>query len=133
MNKYAKEFKDFIAQGNFIDLAIAVLVGGAFAPVVNNFVNNVVLQFVALIFGKPNFDSVGFTIGDKVDADTGAVGTFIGIGSVITALINFLIIMLVAFLIVKAYNKIKQPPETASGPTEVELLTEIRDSLRARQ
>jgi large conductance mechanosensitive channel len=132
-----QEFKEFIAQGNFIDLAIGVLIGGAFGPVVNAFVTDFIMNIIAAIFGQPNFDSIGFNIGgDTVpigDGTFGGEGTRVIIGTTITALIRFLIIMLVAFLILKAMAKFKKAKEEApAGPSEVDLLTEIRDSLRAR-
>jgi large conductance mechanosensitive channel len=130
-----KEFKEFAANGNFIDLAIGVLIGGAFGPVVNAFVNDFILAIVAAIFGKPNFDDVlSFTIGDKagISADgVPTVGTTVRIGTTITALFSFLVIMLVAFFILKAVSKFRKPA-AAAGPSEVDLLTEIRDSLRTR-
>jgi large conductance mechanosensitive channel len=118
-----QEFKEFVAQGNFIDLAIGVLIGGAFGPVVNAFVSDFIMNIVAAIFGQPNFDGIGFDLSD----------TRVIIGTTITALIRFVIIMLVAFLILKAMAKMKTAKEEApAGPSEVDLLTEIRDSLRAR-
>jgi large conductance mechanosensitive channel len=118
-----KEFKDFAANGNFIDLAIGVLIGGAFAPVVGAFVSDFIMNIIAAIFGEANFDDIGFDLN----------GTKVIIGTTITALIKFLIIMLVAFLILKAIAKMKKPADAAAaGPSEVDLLTEIRDSLRAR-
>jgi large conductance mechanosensitive channel len=119
-----KEFKDFAANGNFIDLAIGVLIGGAFGPVVGAFVKDFILAIVSAIFGQPSFDEVlAFDLN----------GTRVRIGTTITALFSFLIIMLVAFFILKAIAKMKKPADAAAaGPSEVDLLTEIRDSLRAR-
>jgi large conductance mechanosensitive channel len=133
-----KEFKEFAANGSFIDLAIGVLIGGAFAPVINAFVNKFILAIVAAIFGKPNFDNVlSFRLGSKAEVidgvPTGLKGTLVQIGPTITALFSFLIIMFVAFLILKAVAKMgKGDGKVAVGPTQVDLLTEIRDSLRAR-
>jgi large conductance mechanosensitive channel len=122
MSNLVKEFKDFIAQGNFIDLAIGVLIGGAFAPVVGAFVSDFIMNIIAGIFGQPDFSTVGFNVGDSRAI----------IGTTINALITFVVIMLVAFLIIKAYNRLrKAKDDEAAGPTEVELLTEIRDQLRA--
>jgi large conductance mechanosensitive channel len=116
------EFKDFINKGNLVALAIAFLMAGAFQPVVEAFAKGVIMNIVAAIVGKPNFDDVTIGIGDSA----------ILIGTVITAFINFLIIAAVCFLIVKAYDKWNKKEEAAAGPSEVDLLTEIRDSLRSR-
>jgi large conductance mechanosensitive channel len=127
-----KEFKEFIAGGNMIELAIAVILGAAIGKVITAFTDNVLMQIVAAIVGKPSFDSIGPRIGDKVQED-GTIGTFIGIGSVITAIISLIMVGLVLFFILKAYNKMKAAqPAAPAGPSEVDLLTEIRDSLKAR-
>ncbi len=134
-----QEFKEFIAGGNMLELAVAVILGSAIGKVITAFTDNVLMQIVAAIVGKPNFDSVGFTIGNKaVTDDAGTVighGTFVGVGTVITALISLIMVGLVLFGIIKAYNNMKAKQaaaEPAPGPSEVDLLTEIRDSLKAR-
>jgi large conductance mechanosensitive channel len=134
-----QEFKDFIMKGNLIDLAIAVVLASFFAPVIDALVGGVVLNLLAGIIGKPNFDSVArlkisdgdpVTINDAGEATGGP--TYLEFGKVITAVVTFVLVGLVCFLIVKAYNKMmKREPEVA-GPTEVDLLTEIRDSLANR-
>ena len=116
-----KEFKDFVNRGNLVELAVAFVLATAFAPVVLSIVDNIFMPIIAAIFGRPDFSQLGFDIGDAR----------INYGTPITLIINFVLIALVCFLLVKAYNKMKKPAE-ADGPTEVELLTEIRDSLRAR-
>jgi large conductance mechanosensitive channel len=133
------EFKDFIAGGNMLELAVAVILGGAIGAVIKAFTENVMMQIVAAIFGKPNFDDVGFRLGSKefTDEATKVVhkGAFIGLGSVITALISLVMTGLVLFAIIKAYNNMKAAKaasEPAPGPSEVDLLTEIRDSLKSR-
>jgi large conductance mechanosensitive channel len=123
MKKMLDEFKDFINRGNLLDLAIAVVLATFFAPVIQAIVDGVILNLIAAIFGQPNFDSIGIDVGDSR----------LLIGTVITAIIQFLMVAFVCFLIVKAYNKMKhEAPLEEAGPTEVELLTEIRDSLRQR-
>jgi large conductance mechanosensitive channel len=121
-----KEFKDFISRGNVVDLAVAVVVGAAFTLVVNSFVNDVLLQIVAAIVGKPNFNQLSFTVHNAI----------IHYGSFITAVVNFLLVALAVFLVVKALNTVqnlrsKEEIEEAEL-TEVELLTEIRDALVGR-
>lgn len=120
-----QEFKDFINKGDIVDLAVAVVMATAFKPIVDRFVDGVLLQIVAAIFGEPNFDSLSFGLGD---AD-------ILYGSVITAAVSFLFVALAVFFVLKAYNATKaekEEEEEDSGPSEVDLLTEIRDSLASR-
>lgn len=123
MKKMLDEFKDFINRGNLLDLAIAVVLATFFAPVIKAIVDGVIMNIIAAIFGQPNFDSIGIDIGDSR----------IEIGSVITALVMFVIVAFVCFVIVQAYNQMKTPEDEAdSGPSEIDLLSEIRDSLRNR-
>jgi large conductance mechanosensitive channel len=135
-----QEFKDFIMKGNLIDLAIAVVLATFFAPVVSSIVDGVVLNLLAAIVGKPSFDDVArikISDGDPVSVDevsgelTGGP-TYLEFGKVITALVTFVIVGLVCFLIVKAYNKLTNKVEEEAGPSEVDLLTQIRDSLANR-
>lgn len=123
MKNMLNEFKDFINKGNLVALAIAFLMAGAFQPVVVAFATGIVMNLVGAIFGKQSFDTIVLSVGD---AD-------LLVGTVITALFNFLVVAAVCFMIVKAYEKWQKPQaEAPAGPTEIELLTEIRDSLRAR-
>jgi len=116
-----QEFKDFINKGNIIDLAVAVIMATAFKPIIDRMVDGVIMQIVAAIFGEPNFDSLTFDIS----------GTPIFYGSVFTAAVSFFFVALAVFYVLKAYNATKAPePESApAGPSEIDLLTEIRDSL----
>lgn len=123
MKDLVKEFKEFVNRGNLVELAVAFTLTLFFVPVVNAIVNGIIMQLIAGIFGQPNFDSIVIGVGD---AD-------LLIGTVITAIVTFLIVALLCFLIIKAYNKMKGPDEEVdSGPSEIELLTEIRDALRSR-
>ena len=123
-----QEFRDFIAKGNMIDIAVGFIMGAAFTALIGALVDNVLMPIVAIPFGEPNFDSIIWTIN----------GSQILIGSFITALVMFLLVAIaVFFFIVKPYNayRAKTEPETEeapAGPTEVELLTQIRDSLASR-
>jgi large conductance mechanosensitive channel len=129
-NVVLKEFKDFINKGNLVDLAIAFVLGGAFAALVTSFINNVVMGIIAQIAGKPNFDSV-LQFGTAKKNDAGVLEKPIRIGSFVTTLINFLILAFVVFLLVKAYNKAKKSSAAEAGPSSTDqLLMEIRDSLR---
>ncbi len=136
MKNLAKEFKDFIAGGNMIELAVAVILAGAIGRVIAAFTDGIMMNLVAAIFGKPSFDEVRIKISSKVQtlADGSEVkGTYLEVGQVITAFIALVLTGLVLFAIIKAYNKVKKTAEAApAGPSEVELLTEIRDALKAR-
>ncbi len=122
MKDFVTEFKDFVNRGNLVELAVAFTLTLFFVPVVNSIVDGVIMQLIAGIFGQPSFDSITIDIGDAE----------LLIGSVITALVTFLIVAFVCFLIVKAYNAMKGPADEDDAPTEIELLTEIRDALRSR-
>jgi large conductance mechanosensitive channel len=120
-----QEFREFINRGNFVDIAVGFVMGLAVAGVVTALVERLIMPLIALAVGEPNFDAIG-TFGDNGS-----------IGAVITALVNFLLIALALFLIVKAYNRMQrtQPeePEPEADPDDVVLLREIRDELRARR
>ncbi len=136
MKNLAKEFKDFIAGGNMIELAVAVILAGAIGRVIAAFTDGIMMNLVAAIFGKPNFDEVRIKISSKVQtlADGSEVkGTYLEVGQVITAFIALVLTGLVLFAIIKAYNNMKKSAEAApAGPSEVDLLTEIRDALKVR-
>lgn len=136
MKGLAKEFKDFIAGGNMIELAVAVILAAAIGQVISVFTNGIMMNIVAAIVGKPNFDDVRIKIRDKEQtlADGTVVdGTYLEVGQLITAFINLVVVGLVLFMIIKAYNKMKKAKEAEpSGPSEIDLLTEIRDALKAR-
>lgn len=139
MRGFLKEFKEFIATGNMIDLAVGVILGGAVGTVIKAFTDGVMMNLVAGIFGKPSFDDL-LRIKLNNDPKYGpdgttllADGTYLEFGKVITALVTLLLTGMVLFLIVKAYNKVRRPKEAApAGPSEIDLLTEIRDALRER-
>jgi large conductance mechanosensitive channel len=116
-----QEFKDFISKGNLVDLAVAVVLGAAFGLLIEAFIKGVIGGIIAAIFGKPSVGDIGFDIGKgRID-----------VGLVINALINFLVIAFVLFLVVKAYNKMKKNQPPAPPTTSEALLAEIRDSLKA--
>jgi large conductance mechanosensitive channel len=118
-----QEFKDFINKGNMVELAVAFVMGVAFASVIGAFTDRIVSPLIGMIFNVDNLDGVGtFANG------AGSVGAFIG------AFINFVIVAFVMFLVVKAYNNMKPPVEEAPAedPEDVKLLREIRDSLSNR-
>lgn len=115
-----KGFKDFIMGGNLIDLAVAFVIGAAFVKLADSFTTNLISPIIG-IFGGKGVDSIGFTINHS----TFNVGTFIN------AAITFVITAAaIYFAIVVPYNKLRKPAP-AGGPSEIELLTEIRDALKA--
>ena len=122
-----QEFKTFINKGNVLAVAVGLVMALYFQEIVNAILDGVIKPIIAAIFGKPSLGSVGFHLGDENDPDT----PFLSIGLVIDAAIMFVIVAFILFLIVKAYNaRFAQPEDT--GPTEIELHTDIRDSLRNR-
>lgn len=128
MKNLITEFKEFVNRGNLVDLAIAVVLATAFAPVIAAIVDGVVMNLIAAIFGQPDFSSIRLRIrGEDPEA------TYLEFGQVITTVVQFLTVALVCFLIVKAYNSTKKPQvEEAAAVTETDLLVEIRDELRKR-
>ncbi len=128
-----QEFKDFINKGNVVDLAVAVVLGAAFGLVVNSFVDNILMQIIGSIFGQPDFNNISIHWGDMTGVDDLGRDVFDGgniyIGSFITQVVQFVSIAAGVFFAVKAYNKLAPEAEADDGPSEKDLLTEIRDSL----
>lgn len=123
-----KGFRDFIMRGNVIDLAVGVIMGGAFGTIVASLVNDIIMPIIGRIFGRPDFS--GIIIGAPA-VDAGGID----IGQFITALINFLLVAMgVYFFIVMPINELKKrtekPAAPAEPPADVKLLTEIRDLLK---
>ena len=121
-----QEFRDFIAKGNMIDIAVGFIMGAAFTALVGSLVSDVLMPIIAIPFGEPSFDSIVWTVNDSE----------ILIGSFTTQLVGFLLVAFAVFLfIVKPYNVYRSRVEKAEeaeedpGPKEIELLAEIRDSL----
>jgi large conductance mechanosensitive channel len=112
-----KEFRDFINRGNLIDLAVAFVLGVAFAGVVSALTGGIVTPLIGRIFSVESLQEW-------------IVGGDIQLGAFLAALINFIVVAFVMFLVVKAYNRMKKPAEAAADAEEIVLLREIRDSLR---
>jgi len=129
-----KEFRDFIMTGNVIDLAVAVILGAALNGVIGSFVADIAMPFVGHFTGGADFSSLKIVLSEAVVDASGAIITpenAINYGKWINTIINLVMVGLVLFAIVKAYNKTKKPVEAApAGPSEIDLLTEIRDSLK---
>ncbi len=122
MKNMWSEFKEFINKGDIVMIAVALVMALYFKQIVDQIIAGVITPIIAAIFGESNYENIGFDIGDAR----------ISIGLVIDAVIDFLAVALVLFFIVKAYNRWKKSDEEEAGPTEIELLTDIRDSLRQR-
>ncbi len=132
-----QEFKDFINKGNVFEAAVGLIMALAFAPVVQGLVDNIIMPVVARVFGQPNFDGITIGLGgsQEVTLEDGSVvmqEPTILIGTWITTVLGFVILAFVVFLMVKAYNKANAAEEEDDGPSEVDLLTEIRDGLASR-
>jgi large conductance mechanosensitive channel len=134
------EFKAFIARGNVLDLAVGVIIGAAFGKIVSSLTDDVLMPLISTATGGIDFSQKYVVLG-SIPADYKGEMTYaalktagvamLGYGAFITAIINFLILAFVIFLIVRQANRLMPPPAAApAGPTEIELLAEIRDSLR---
>jgi len=137
------EFRDFIAKGNVLDLAVAVIIGAAFATITTSLTSDIIMPMVGAIFGGLDFSSHFTLLGPIPDAFKGDPASYadlkkagvavLGWGQFITVLINFLILAFIIFLLVRWANKMtRKGPDAPAGPTEVELLAEIRDELKRR-
>jgi large conductance mechanosensitive channel len=132
-----KEFRDFIMTGNVIDLAVAVLLAGAMGLVINGFVQDIMMPVVGHFAGGADFSELKVVLDEAVVAEDGTVTepeNAVMYGRWINAIINLIIVGFVLFIIVKAYNKVRKKKEEAPapppGPTEKDLLAEIRDLLK---
>ena len=134
-----KEFKAFISRGNVIDLAVGVIIGGAFGKIVSSLVNDIIMPVIGIIVGGVNFSTLSVTVLDgKVLSGTVEGGAVIAYGQFIQNIIDFLIIALCIFLIVKLLSKFKKKkaegPAPTPAPTNEELLlAEIRDLLKEKK
>lgn len=139
------EFKTFIARGNVLDLAVGIIIGAAFTAIVNSMVSDLINPVIGLIIGGMDFSNLYFVLrgtvpdGASLQAARDSGAAVFAYGSFIMAVINFLIIAWVVFLLVKAVNRAKDTvikketvAEEAKGPTQEQLLVEIRDLLRSR-
>lgn len=137
------EFKSFIAKGNVVDLAVGIIIGAAFTAIVNSLVADLINPIIGLITGGVDFSNLFINLGDGDFASLAAAkeagAPVFAYGSFITAVINFLIIAWVVFLLVKAVNKLKEAtarkeaaaaPAAPAGPSELDVLLEIRDALK---
>ncbi|MGH1502237.1 MAG: large conductance mechanosensitive channel protein MscL [Acidimicrobiales bacterium] len=130
-----KEFKEFINKGGVFEAAVGLVLALAFAPIVNSMVADVIMPIVGRIFGAPDFSELKIGLGGQecsIDEATGlevCTEAAIRYGAFINTVISFVLIAFVVFMLVKAYNNATKKEEEEAGPSEVDLLTEIRDSL----
>lgn len=121
---FISEFKEFAVKGNVIDLAVATVLGAAFNAIVSSVVDNILMPIIGILTGGINFDKLTYTFGDAT----------LKYGLAIGAIIKFVIIAMFLFAVVKALNKLKKPvvaaPPAPKGPSQEELLAEIRDLLK---
>lgn len=126
-----KEFKAFILRGNVLDLAVAVIIAGAFGAIVSSFVNDVIMPPIGLLLDGVDFSDLKYVMSP---ASEGVDEVAIRYGVFVQRIIDFLIISAVIFAIIKVYNSSKKKeevqPEAPAAPTEIEILQEIRDLLR---
>jgi large conductance mechanosensitive channel len=140
-----REFRDFIARGNVLDLAVAVIIGAAFATIATSLTEDVIMPVVGAIFGGLDFSSYFVMLGPVPEGYTGSLTDYaalkaagapvLGWGQFVTVLINFVILAFIIFLLIKMANKAmtkEEAPAEAPEPADVALLREIRDELRKR-
>ncbi|SDW53939.1 large conductance mechanosensitive channel protein MscL [Paracoccus sanguinis] len=141
-----KEFRDFIAKGNVMDMAVGIIIGAAFTAIVTSLVGDIINPLLSIITGNTDFSANYIVLrgtapeGASLEAAKEVGATVWAYGSFITAVINFLIIAFVVFLLVKGVNKIKETAmrkeeaqASAAGPSQEALLAEIRDLLAAQR
>lgn len=145
---FLKEFKEFAVKGNVMDLAVGVIIGGAFGKIVDSVVKDLIMPLVSAIIGSPDFSNMYMVLKDPTNgitngmalADAQAVENAVvfAYGNFITVAINFLLLAFAVFLMVKGINRLKRKEEAAApaapaGPSQEELLAEIRDLLKKQQ
>ncbi len=138
------EFKDFIAKGNVMDMAVGIIIGAAFTAIVTSLVGDLINPIIALFTGGIDFSGWFYVLGEgecaSVDACAEAGISVFAIGNFLMAVINFLIVAWVVFMLVKMVNRVKAAaekpdevePEVESGPSELDILIEIRDAMKAQ-
>ena len=115
MKSFAKEFKEFISRGSVMDMAVGIIIGGAFTAIITSLVNDIIMPLISLIFGGISFDKWNIVMGSGKNAPVLGLGTFIA------AIINFILIALAIFLMIKAMNKMnRKKDEAEEAPTTKE-------------
>ena len=144
MKKFLNEFKDFAMRGNVIDMAIGVVIGGAFGKITTSLVDNIIMPLIGLLTGGIDLTKWDIVLKPAVTEMVDGVMTettpavMLGIGTLLSVIINFIIIAFVIFLLIKGMNRLHRKKENEpaveqpAAPTSEELLTEIRDLLKER-
>jgi len=137
-----REFRTFIARGNVLDLAVAVIIGAAFGKIATSLTDDIIMPVIGMIFGGLDFSSHFTLLGPVPPGYHGSLTDYaalkaagapvLGWGEFITVVINFVILAFIIFLLIRSATKMMRRAEDAGGPNEVDLLTEIRDELRKR-
>ncbi|MGX1306229.1 large conductance mechanosensitive channel [Amorphus suaedae] len=141
-----REFRDFIAKGNVMDLAVGIIIGAAFTAIVQSLVNDLINPVIGLIIGGIDFTSMYVVLsgdvpaGSSLEAARESGAAIFAYGAFLTACINFLIIAFVVFMLVKAVNRIRAEaerpndvePSVKTGPSQLDVLIDIRDQLKSR-
>jgi large conductance mechanosensitive channel len=133
-----QEFKDFAMKGNVVDLAVGVIIGGAFGKIVESMVADIIMPIIGAIFGNIDFSNLYASLGSKIAPGTGyadakKAGAVLGYGQFLTYVVNFVIVAFVLFLVIKAMNSMKKAEAAAPAPAppaQEVLLTQIRDLLK---
>ena len=136
---FVKEFKEFAMKGNVMDMAVGVIIGGAFGKIVSSLVNDIIMPVVGKALGNADFTNLYVALSDGIPEGTPleeakALGSVFAYGSFLQTVVDFLILAFCIFMMIKGINKLKKKeepaPEEPKGPTQEELLTEIRDLLK---
>ena len=134
---FIKEFKEFAMRGNVMDMAVGVIIGGAFGKIVTSLVDDVLMPFIGMLTGGIDLSGLAYKVMlPAIDGGEPIAGATIKYGAFIQNIIDFLIIAFCIFLMIKAMNKLmpkKEEPEAPAGPTQEELLTDIRDLLKEKK
>lgn len=143
MKKLISEFKEFIMRGNVLDMAVGVIIATAFGKITTSLVNDLFMPFISWIFGTRDMSALNVLVRPEVLNDAGEVvkeAIVIGFGSFVAVVVDFILVALVVFLVVKGFNKVRaltekkkeeEPaPEEPAGPTTEELLSEILEELK---
>lgn len=145
MKKLINEFKTFISRGNVVDMAVGVVVGGAFGKITTSLVNNLIMPFISWIFGTRDMTALDLVVRPEVIDEAGVVtqqAITLGFGTFIATIIDFLLIALALFIMLKVFNTAKaklerkkeeEPPPPPAPSAEEVLLTEIRDLLKEKK
>ena len=134
---FFKEFKEFAVKGNVMDMAVGVIIGGAFGKIVSSLVDDVLMPFIGMLTGGVDLSGLSYKVMlPAVDGGEPVAGAVLKYGAFIQNIIDFLIIAICIFFMIKAMNKLmpkkEEAPAPPAGPTQEELLSEIRDILKEK-